>query len=251
MLEGWSRKGSKPKDFGKCNTNAIYEESVLIAFILYRGILVYSPHSEPNMGVFTYSHRTSNPSILLRYWIQILQLVTVLYVFNSHGAGLNTASANSGGSGGNSAGGNTRVMSTRIVQTRYGKLQGLVLPMENQRHLKPVEVFLGIPYATPPVGSNRFSPTRTPSPWDGVRIADTLGPVCPQKLPDISNETAALERMPKGRVEYLKRLLPYLKNQSEDCLYLNIYAPVQGRSKIVSPLNPLRKQRHTTKNAFM
>jgi carboxylesterase type B len=105
--------------------------------------------------------------------------------------------------------------------------------MENQRHLKPVEVFLGIPYATPPVRSNRFSPTRTPSPWDGVRIADTQGPVCPQKLPDISNETAALERMPKGRVEYLKRLLPYLKNQSEDCLYLNIYTPMQGRSKSV------------------
>lgn len=53
--------------------------------------------------------------------------------------------------------------------------------------------------------------------------------VCPQRLPDISNETAALERMPKGRLEYLKRLLPYLKNQSEDCLYLNIYAPIQGR----------------------
>jgi carboxylesterase type B len=108
--------------------------------------------------------------------------------------------------------------------------------MENQRHLKPVEVFFGIPYATPPVRSNRFSPTRTPSPWDGVRIADTPGPVCPQILPDISNETAALERMPKGRVEYLKRLLPYLKNQSEDCLYLNIYTPVQGKSKSVRSL---------------
>jgi neuroligin len=35
--------------------------------------------------------------------------------------------------------------------------------------------------------------------------------------------------MPKGRVEYLKRLLPYLRNQSEDCLYLNIYAPAQGK----------------------
>lgn len=53
--------------------------------------------------------------------------------------------------------------------------------------------------------------------------------MCPQRLPDISNETAALERMPKGRLEYLKRLLPYLKNQSEDCLYLNVYAPIQGR----------------------
>ena len=56
-----------------------------------------------------------------------------------------------------------------------------------------------------------------------------VGPVCPQKLPDITTETAALEKMPKGRLEYLKRLLPYLKNQSEDCLYLNIYAPAQGR----------------------
>lgn len=53
--------------------------------------------------------------------------------------------------------------------------------------------------------------------------------MCPQRLPDISNETAALERMPKGRLEYLKRLLPFLKNQSEDCLYLNVYAPIQGK----------------------
>lgn len=119
-------------------------------------------------------------------------------------------------------------MSTRIVQTRYGRLQGMVLSMEHYRALKPIEVFLGVPYATPPVRSNRFSPTRTPSPWDGVRISDKMGPVCPQKLPNIANETAALERMPKGRLEYLKRLLPYLKNQSEDCLYLNIYAPLQG-----------------------
>lgn len=38
-----------------------------------------------------------------------------------------------------------------------------------------------------------------------------------------------MERMPKGRLEYLKRLLPYLQNQSEDCLYLNIYVPIQGK----------------------
>lgn len=62
-----------------------------------------------------------------------------------------------------------------------------------------------------------------------ILLSYRFGPVCPQRLPNIANETAALEKMPKGRLEYLRRLLPYLQNQSEDCLYLNIYVPIQGK----------------------
>ncbi|XP_043589982.1 neuroligin-4, X-linked isoform X3 [Bombus pyrosoma] len=119
-------------------------------------------------------------------------------------------------------------LNPRIVQTRYGEVQGVIRSFENTKFLKPIDVYLGIPYATPPIGGNRFSPTKAPSPWEGVRLSDSVSPVCPQKLPDISNEQEALERMPKGRLEYLKRLLPHLRNQSEDCLYLNIYAPAVG-----------------------
>lgn len=78
-----------------------------------------------------------------------------------------------------------------------------------------------MPYAEPPVGGLRFSPPRSPQPWRYVRKAQEFAPVCPQVLPNLR-----LEVKP-ARHEYLERLLPYLRNQSEDCLYLNIYAPHQ------------------------
>lgn len=39
--------------------------------------------------------------------------------------------------------------------------------------------------------------------------------------------------MPKGRLEYLKRLLPFLQTQSEDCLYLNVFSPLHGKPRNV------------------
>ncbi|KFM56691.1 Neuroligin-4, X-linked, partial [Stegodyphus mimosarum] len=118
----------------------------------------------------------------------------------------------------------TQRPSTRVVQTKYGTLRGVIVTLSN-KHLQPVEKFLGVPYAGVPTGSLRFMPPVTPPHWKGVRPADHLSWVCPQKLPDISNETEALKRMPAGRLDYLKRLVPFLTNQSEDCLYLNIYTP--------------------------
>ncbi|XP_054708480.1 neuroligin-4, X-linked-like [Uloborus diversus] len=115
-------------------------------------------------------------------------------------------------------------LASRVVTTKYGSLRGYVTTLPN-RQWRPVEIYLGVPYASPPMGSLRFMPPVTPAHWRSVRMADRFSPVCPQKLPDIKNETEALKRMPAGRLEYLKRLIPLLQNQSEDCLYLNIYAP--------------------------
>lgn len=136
----------------------------------------------------------------------------------------------SGGSSGGSAGGSSgssTVTSTRIVRTKYGEVSGIVVSLDN-RYLDSVEVFRGIPYASPPVGNLRFMPPVTGALWSGVKVAEKFSPVCPQDLPNIANETEALKTMPKGRLDYLKRILPHLQNQSEDCLYLNIYAPTQG-----------------------
>lgn len=40
--------------------------------------------------------------------------------------------------------------STRVVRTKYGPLRGVMIHIH-----PPVEAFLGVPYATPPIGSLR------------------------------------------------------------------------------------------------
>ena len=119
--------------------------------------------------------------------------------------------------------------SLRVIRTKYGALRGMINSI-GVDGVGDAEVFLGVPYAEPPVGDFRFMPPGTPSPWRNEKLAQHLSPVCPQRLPDISNKTEALKYMSLGRFNQLKRLLPYLRNQSEDCLYLNIYTPVAGRS---------------------
>lgn len=118
--------------------------------------------------------------------------------------------------------------SSRIVETKAGAIRGIILEL-NSRHLEPVEAFRGVPYAAPPLGDLRYRPPAPPLAWSGTRLADTFGAVCPQRYPDISNRSAALLTMPKGRYNHLKRLIPLLTNQSEDCLFLNLYVPGSGK----------------------
>ena len=100
------------------------------------------------------------------------------------------------------------------------------LASRHESKSKALPCVLGVPYAEPPVGSFRFSPPRSPQPWRGVRQSQEFAPVCPQVLPNLREEVKP------GRYEYLERHLPYLRNQSEDCLYLNIYAPHQAEGKV-------------------
>ncbi|XP_071454146.1 uncharacterized protein [Hetaerina americana] len=107
-----------------------------------------------------------------------------------------------------------------------------------QHHPYAVEAFLGVPYATAPIGRLRYMPPLTPTPWRGTKVADTLPPVCPQRgRPRVENATEALLAMPRGRLRHLRRLLPLLQSSSEDCLYLNIYVPL-GRHGNPPPAPP-------------
>ncbi len=70
-------------------------------------------------------------------------------------------------------------------------------------------VWLGIPYAKPPVGALRWRAPQPAEPWTGTRQALALGAACTQ----FGNPTT---------VEHVKAGKPM---GSEDCLYLNVYAP--------------------------
>ena len=115
---------------------------------------------------------------------------------------------------------------SRVVRTRQGRLRGIQV---HQPGLLGAEAYLGVPYASPPVGSFRFMPPMSPDSWSGVREAARFAPVCPQVLPTLANKTEALRYMTVGRYNYLKQLVPHLQKQDEDCLYLNIYTPVEGK----------------------
>lgn len=60
---------------------------------------------------------------------------------------------------------------SRIVHTKYGAVSGTIVHLEG-RNLEPVEMFKGIPYASPPTGNLRFMPPVTAALWSGVKKAD-------------------------------------------------------------------------------
>lgn len=76
------------------------------------------------------------------------------------------------------------------------------------RRESSVDVWRGVPYASPPVGHLRFAPPEPPQPWSPAKLdASKFGPDCFQLVDPVLNPTAVKEEM------------------SEDCLYLNVFTP--------------------------
>nr|XP_006005750.1 PREDICTED: acetylcholinesterase [Latimeria chalumnae] len=109
-----------------------------------------------------------------------------------------------------------------VVTTNYGKLRGIKKDLNNEI-LGPVVQYLGVPYATPPVGDRRFQPPEAPGSWSEVRNATQFAPVCPQNIHGVLPEIM----LPVWFTDSLDVVAGYVQNQSEDCLYLNIYVPTE------------------------
>ncbi|CAB4059050.1 NLGN [Lepeophtheirus salmonis] len=104
---------------------------------------------------------------------------------------------------------------SRIISTRQGLVRGYVSVLKHPR-LPDVEAFIGLPYAAPPIGYKRFMPPSNPEsrPPNSIYDATQFKP-------------------------YLKVLTPYLQNQSEDCLYLNIYKPKRDGARFQTESLPV------------
>ena len=97
------------------------------------------------------------------------------------------------------------------VRTAQGKVQGKTI-----NHGK-VKAFLGLPYAAPPVGELRWKAPEPPAKWSGVRDATKFGWRCAQ-----------------GRV--YDDMIFEDSGESEDCLFLNVYAPANATAKSNLPV---------------
>ena len=82
-----------------------------------------------------------------------------------------------------------------LVHTDAGPIQGFT-----PEGSADIAAFLGLPFAQPPDGELRWRPPQSADSWAEPLVASDHGPICPQ-----------------GRAQ-----LP----QSEDCLYLNVWTPI-------------------------
>ncbi len=85
-----------------------------------------------------------------------------------------------------------------IVMTSFGAVKGNLFSNGYE--------FLGIPFASPPVGEARWKPPINPETWNSPLLTQSFKPACPQKLYEQGDTT-------------------YTLLGDEDCLYLNIWTP--------------------------
>lgn len=92
----------------------------------------------------------------------------------------------------------------RIAKTEYGFVRGV--PAGNPSYT----VFKGVPFAK----AKRWAPPQEPDAWDDVRMCTEFPPAAIQ-VPGRN----------KGQGLYNKEFKPAAVDESEDCLYLNIWTP--------------------------
>jgi para-nitrobenzyl esterase len=96
------------------------------------------------------------------------------------------------------------------ADTKNGAVQGITLA-------SGVRSFRGIPYAAPPVRENRWRAPQPVQSWTGVRMADRFADQCMQ-------------------ARIYGDMMFRNSGNSEDCLYVNVWAPANARPNAALPV---------------
>ncbi|XP_037519158.2 cholinesterase 1 [Rhipicephalus sanguineus] len=91
-----------------------------------------------------------------------------------------------------------------VIKTSTGFISGVRTSIGG----KDVDIYLGIPYAQPPIGLLRFAKPVPATPWNGTYAAVEKPKPCPQNTHYHTDEVSF-----------------YYTNHSEDCLHLNVRKP--------------------------
>ena len=98
-----------------------------------------------------------------------------------------------------------------VVQIDTGTLRGA--------HIGSTIAFRGIPYARPPVGELRWKPPLPAVPWQGVKEATQPGSACTQRAEGLVPFIAPMAKA------YGSDFTQPAVQSSEDCLYIDVWAP--------------------------
>ncbi|KAK2085073.1 Liver carboxylesterase 1 [Saguinus oedipus] len=151
-----------------------------------------------------------------------------------------------------------------VVDTVHGKVLGKFISLRG--FAQPVAVFLGIPFAKPPLGPLRFSPPQPAEPWSFVKNATSYPPIAGERDEPGGVWLGSVLRHPLSKCSALRCaqlpipeenngrcsqdavagqvLSEFFTNHkenislkfSEDCLYLNIYTPADLAKKSRLPV---------------
>ena len=119
-----------------------------------------------------------------------------------------------------------RRLGQRVVNTKLGKYRGVMTEFTGHSRLPDIEAFYGVRYASLRNGLIRFMPPSSNYyKWNSVRTVSKVGKVCPQvRQKRVYLGEQALNLTVSNSLSVSK----VSENQTEDCLTLNLFVPMEG-----------------------